>query len=484
MTTRIATRLALFTFALPIFALTTLLPLVQQGMFADGVTYAALANNLANSMANDNGSWYNLSLSPGLYTQFYMHPPLVIWIESLFFRVLGNYWWTERVFVLFNSAGLLVTLLGVAASVATNTAVGKVATPNGAALTLILWLCIPLVFWATTANILETTMCIFTNITAIATLKWLNKKSALWFFVAVLTTLAAFFCKGPTALFVWAIPFLYLFMIEKNADNIFIKLLKSALLPLLSTLLFIILYLKFMPLRTFFTHYFEQQIQGDMLHDVTDGSRFYIIFSTLQVLIIPIILSILGLCVAFRNDFTQMRKVYAQPNILFCFAVGLCTILPIMLTLKQRDFYVFCGLPFWIIGFSLPFAGILTQKIGEIRLSILKKIIAFFSFCGICALVFCFTQMGKIGRKDDSIAELQHIVNIVKPNQKLYAPMRFYTNWSVQAYLARFGNIGLVYQAQDATTPYLLTTQEEPIYQNYTLLTQKTDKYILYEKNK
>ncbi len=85
----------LFTVAL-LFAL-TLPVLVQDGMFQDGMLYAGIAKNLA----GDRGSFWALHFSPTLFNIFNGHPPLAFGIQALFFKILGNSIYTERVYSFF-----------------------------------------------------------------------------------------------------------------------------------------------------------------------------------------------------------------------------------------------------------------------------------------------------------------------------------------------------------------------------------------------
>ena len=79
---------------LALFLVLFAMPLVQDGMFIDGVCYAALSNNLANGI----GSLWSLKLTDTMFSEFNEHPPLMFGIQSLFFRVLGSGYGTERVY--------------------------------------------------------------------------------------------------------------------------------------------------------------------------------------------------------------------------------------------------------------------------------------------------------------------------------------------------------------------------------------------------
>ena len=116
--------------------------LIQDGMFMDGVLYASISKNLANGFGS---FWFpQLSLeniSP--QSAFHDHPPLGFWIESLFFRILGNSMYTERVytFVTMVISGCLISFIS------------KMMNKNNTVwLTVILWILIPICFWSYANN--------------------------------------------------------------------------------------------------------------------------------------------------------------------------------------------------------------------------------------------------------------------------------------------------------------------------------------------
>jgi hypothetical protein len=61
-------------------------PLIQDDMFLDGVTYAAISKNLAHGY----GTFWMPHYTQTKDAVFHGHPPLVFGIQSFFFRVLGD----------------------------------------------------------------------------------------------------------------------------------------------------------------------------------------------------------------------------------------------------------------------------------------------------------------------------------------------------------------------------------------------------------
>ena len=77
-----------------VFAAATLPRLAQRGMFVDGVTYASIARNLAEGR----GTFWTPFYTDTLYPQFHQHPALGLWLQSLWFRALGDHLIVERAY--------------------------------------------------------------------------------------------------------------------------------------------------------------------------------------------------------------------------------------------------------------------------------------------------------------------------------------------------------------------------------------------------
>ena len=94
---------------LAVFAAATLPRLAQRGMFVDGVTYASIARNLSEGR----GSFWSPSYTATIYPQFHEHPPFGFWLQSLWFRVLGDHLFVERAYSLAAALGtaLLIALI-------------------------------------------------------------------------------------------------------------------------------------------------------------------------------------------------------------------------------------------------------------------------------------------------------------------------------------------------------------------------------------
>ena len=69
----------------------------SDGMFMDGLYYAAISRNLAAGL----GSFWFLHFTDFSYPIFYEHPPLAMGLQSIFFYVFGDNIYVERFYAFF-----------------------------------------------------------------------------------------------------------------------------------------------------------------------------------------------------------------------------------------------------------------------------------------------------------------------------------------------------------------------------------------------
>jgi 4-amino-4-deoxy-L-arabinose transferase-like glycosyltransferase len=81
--------------------------LLQKGMFVDGLWYATISKNLAEGF----GSFWSPAFTHTMAPVFIDHPPLVFGIQSLFFKVLGDALYVEKIYALFIISLTLVLII-------------------------------------------------------------------------------------------------------------------------------------------------------------------------------------------------------------------------------------------------------------------------------------------------------------------------------------------------------------------------------------
>ena len=144
-------------------------------MFMDGLYYTTIARNIAVG----DGTVWDMKFTNTFFTHFHEHPPLAMWLESLYFKVLGNSWFVDK----FYSVNTYVFTAFFIRKI------WKVIFPDSPLtwVVLLFWLFTPVVFWAVGNNMLENTLSIFMMISVYYSLKSVITNK--WYF----SVLAGFF---------------------------------------------------------------------------------------------------------------------------------------------------------------------------------------------------------------------------------------------------------------------------------------------------
>ena len=155
--------------------------------------------------------------------------------------------------------------------------------------------------------------------------------------------------------------------------------------------------------------YVRLQVIGGGLYEATASSRFYIVFALLQQLIIPFALAlVLVIC---KTKSKVNSKVFEFPPDKAWFYVflimGLVGVLPIMVSVKQRDFYMLAALPFFALACGHITLSMLTLWLPKIT----PKVHGWMTLGAGClvlvGLVLNVVHIGKYGRDEALIKEVK-----------------------------------------------------------------------------
>ncbi len=117
--------------------------------------------------------------------------------------------------------------------------------------------------------------------------------------------------------------------------------------------------------------------------------------------------------------------------------------LPIVISLKQRGFYLTTSFPFFAIGFAflvIPFLQKNIEKIKFLSNKILKFLVIGLFFVSIFANIYFW---GKPQRNIDKIYDVKKVCEIVPENSTISICQKTYYDWSLHGYFARFSNISI-----------------------------------------
>lgn len=338
-----------YLFVVGLFGLFACNNLLTRGMFMDGLIYTSVAANMAEGV----GAFWHPVYTATQFPQFYEHPPLMMWLLSLWMRLFGTGMMAAKgysVAVVLLTAALTV---GVWKQLGFKTSLGWLPL---LALTLI-----PDVALAAHNNYLESTMTLF-----VLAAVWLvlRGKGVGWHLLAGVMLAAAFLTKGPTGLFPLALPaLLWLFGTRKGFGQAAVgTLAMSAGLAAPMALL----WFSVPDAQEFLHKYFDNQIVGGMQTQVTE--RTYIVTTLLShgatVLVPAAALALWGWLhkeAAWRPTRDSWRRFG------LVFALALCGTLPMMVSTKQRAFYLLTVFPFVALAVAALFEPLARHAEKQLR---------------------------------------------------------------------------------------------------------------------
>lgn len=421
-----------------LFVFLILQGLFMDGMFADGTQYACVSKNLAEGR----GSFWFPFLSETWWKQgsnaFLEQPPLMYALQSLFFKILGNSLFTERIYILFTAlfTGFMIHLIW--------REFAPLTFRNYSWLPLIFWMSIPLMSWTFKQNMQENTMGMFTISAIYFGLHSIYHKER-WQVLALLTGLFIFLAsltKGIPGLFPLTIAGIAWITTGK------VKFSKAAGLTLLYILVPIVIYgllLLNETARESLTFYFKYRLVKRVETDPVVSSHLYML-GRLLLELSPALLITGSLYLT-----TTILKVRSIPGTAetsktgMFFLLGLSGSLPLMLTLVQRGFYMSHSFPCFALAFAFltaPIADKLIRGIGPqgLLFRVVNSIMVLLLASGI---ILTFVFAGKPGRNSELLSDVYVLGEILEPYRRVSCDAASYNNWPFQFYMLRYHDVYL-----------------------------------------
>lgn len=406
--------------------------LLPEGMFSDGMVYASVARN----MAIGKGSLWMPYFGHG--SRFWEHPPLMMGLESLFFRLLGNHYSTEKIYC---AIVWLITVLLIRRQwlqVAGNRLAPLYWLP------LLMWWTATTVLWSYPNNMLECTMALFDIAACMYIYKGCESAGngngylaagALFIVLATLT-------KGPVGLFPLALPVLH--SIARKKHSLKKAMAQSLLLLLVFAVCYGLLCLFEAP-RAMLAHYLDQQLISSLMGkrervDTGEG-RMHIILS-LFIQLGPAAAILLLSLIAARIARVQPQQK-ATGMAMFFLLTGISASLPMVVSVKQLSFYLVPSLPFYAIAFALytaPYMEGLTQRYTLPRLARrTQPFIAFLAIAG-CA-IYLWPKAETIGRDENIIHDIRLLSAAIPPGDTADRCPVIDLDNPFRAYAERYGQL-------------------------------------------
>lgn len=424
--------------------------LTTTGMFMDGLIYSNISANMAEGV----GSFWHPVYTATHHPDFYQHPPLALGLLASFYKVLGTHLWVTKFYMALTM--LLCAWLTIRLWMRLG---GKL--ENGW-MPLLLWTLMPTVTHFANHCLLENTMVLF-DLGAILLLLRPERK-ALNGLLAGLLLAAAFLTKGFTGLFPLVLPLLLWLFDRKNLS--FKAMLVQSVCIVMSLLLpLVVIALAVPEARDYFSNY--------MLHQVMAGwsqgevHRWQILVYFLRSTAIAIGLVLLVAIVNKGVGQKPSREQWAM------WALVACAVLPMMVSTRQREFYLLTGMPMVAVLLALLIEEPVSRWIKP------SKVLAYVALALLLgAVVLNIVRFGSEGRDVQLQRDLEVIAPQLERGEIVTVPTPLYFDYKLQGYYYRECRVSLDDQHRHR---HLLTTDEYPTDSTYGEVSLPTEQYHLYK---
>ncbi|HEY2894547.1 MAG TPA: glycosyltransferase family 39 protein [Pirellulales bacterium] len=410
--------------------------ILLEGMSLDGITYAAIARNMAEGL----GSFWKPAYTATLLPEFFEQPPLAIGLQSLAFRVVGDQWWLERLYSVLTAIPTAVFVALIWRQVFRQTESVK----QFAWLPIVLWILMPSWFWIYRHNFLENTLTVFTTAAVYAILRACesSKRSWVWATLAGLAIVAAVGSKGPVGLFPLATPLLAQLTLRCCAPRRFAGV-QVVLLTVLAIALGLVLANP--PAREFLTRYFHQQIvdslQGQRETNDSPVGRFQLVVDLCWDLG-------LSFAVAFlvrwpvRRQVTLLGADEVRPATRFFLLSALSASLPIMISPKQSAYYAAASWPLYCLALAAWCAPAAESVARAASAKFALERFFTLTWRAAAVLALLITAGAPLWwkhplRDGELMADVDRLAQIVGEHQTIAVGPELQREWSLQAYLFR-----------------------------------------------
>jgi len=291
----------------------------------------------------------------------------------------------------------------------------------------------------------------------------------------------AFLSKGFVGLFPMATVVMYGLVIkQKNILRIIIYCLITIFLPVL---LFCLLIILFPGLKENIFSYIHQQVipAFNNQREITTNNHFTIILNLFIELSFPVIVLIFF---SIRKMIYKRKiQLYNKNVSLFFVLIGLSASLPIIISLKQRTFYLIPSIPFFILAISIlvvPYMKKISETLTATALAWIKR--AAISIL-IFTLVFSVFKFGKYTRDENKLNDIYIISQNIPEGTVIYTTMEIWKDWGFVAYMSRIGYLSL---DCDKEHDYFLIEKNDKIQpalmEKYTKMDLPLKQYVILKK--
>lgn len=462
-------------FGAGLFTLLIGMPLLRQGMFLDGIVYAAIAKNLSLGLGSLWRPFYTDSFLP----TFYEHPPLVFYLQSFFFNYFGADFPGEKIYSLLLAFAQLICL--------SLYWIRQQKKPlKSLSLLLFIWTLIPLNYLYR-SNMLEASLTLFTTLGSLILLVQTRRIATLVlrYLIASVCIIAAFFCNGPTAFFPCIIPFLYGFM---NKEKIHLSLLKSVLLITISAVLLLLLFYWVPDAWINIKNYLQQQLlpsisgKRNLRYEGLGHFHIFILIIRAYWLVSIAVLTMIGVAFLFeKRPLKEWLVNQFKSPFVFFFLLSLMASLPVGISHRQAFNYIMPSAPFYTLAMlSLAYPALQTVISHlQSRLVIGKYVFGSAMTFFLVSLFMLFFHTG-FNRDETMFQDIQLLSHVLPAHETISLQPSLYNQWYTTAYFARYS---LISTSLELGKTFYLGLKIEPLPPHYQIIPLPLKYYTLAKIN-
>ncbi|PLW91994.1 MAG: hypothetical protein C0592_13070 [Marinilabiliales bacterium] len=326
---------------------------------------------------------------------------------------------------------------------------------------------------------LENTMTLFILLSVFYYLRSRKGKTFLYIIFSGLFLSAAVLTKGFVALYIWAFPFFFLVF---NKDKFSKILMQSFALVFYTSAPIALFYFFNEEAATNIIYYFRNQVQGSIENVETVNSRFAILWEFVQQALPILFIAAIGIL----GVKLKKHKISDKPEKIswVLLAITFSGILPIMISMKQRGFYIVSVYPLFALAIALimlPYFKV--QMAGIQKKRYFRRWIQIISVISIIAAIFLSIISAHTIQKDkEKILIVAITSKLTSKGSTIQICPEMRQDWSLNAYFVRYANIYL--DPREESDHFLFLTDDsctESIPHGY-VISDGTGKYKLYRK--
>jgi len=469
--------LSLYSFLSLIFILLVVSRIIPSGFHPDSLVYMSMAADLASG----NSSFWHLHFTDTLFNEFYEHPPLGIFTMALPFYIFGDTLLIDKLY------GIAVTIAIAFLTFKTLSLFYTEKKHYVTLLTLFYFLAFPIVSNTIENNLLELPATLFILLSVYIYLKHIIQKTSTIMATLLfsLSLFAAFLVKGPVTLFPLALPFFYYALFSSKYR--FSQLVGFYLLMMLFIFAIAFLTTLYPDAHTYLVNYFHNQIVGSISGERGGDEHFKI---TSQLLVDLSVITLVSLFALFLGRVPLRKIEFSKYSYLFLL-IGLSGSIPLEISPRQHDYYVFPSLIFFAIFLGTLFISPIQELLQKIRFT--KSVVPINLLLTLGVVIMIVMQSNTVSRYKNFYHDIETTTTTIVPKSKVFPcamnnrdKHEFYGEIGLRANLKRYYNVEFSQNIENAN--YLLTTpnslQECNVnLKHYKYIGAKEAKeFLLYEK--